>query len=61
MCALLQESEDKQAFVAAAQEALACCAVVTDVECARMQLEDLRSAATPEVIPDQSASERGRR
>ena len=41
--ALLQESEDKQAFVAAVQEALACRAVATDLERARMQLEDLRA------------------
>ena len=45
VCALLQESEDKQAFFAAAQEALACFAVVTDMERARMQLEDLRAQA----------------
>ncbi len=41
--ALLQESEDKQAFVFAAQDALACRAVATDLERARMQLEDLRA------------------
>ena len=41
--ALLQESKDKQAFVAAAQDALACRAAVTDLERARMQLEDLRA------------------
>ena len=40
---LLQESEDKQAFVAAAQDALACRGVVIDLERARMQLEDLRA------------------
>ena len=42
---LLQESKDKQAFVAAAQETLACRAVATDLERARMQLEDLRAHA----------------
>ena len=42
---LLQESKDKQAFVAAAQDALACRAVATDLERARMQLEDLRAQA----------------
>ena len=41
--ALLQESADKQTFVAAAQGALECRAVVTDMERARMQHEDLRS------------------
>ena len=40
---LLQESKDKQAFVAAAQDTLACRAVATDLERARVQLEDLRS------------------
>ena len=40
---LLQESKDKQAFVAAAQDTLACRAVATDLERARMQLEDLRA------------------
>ena len=40
---LLQESKDKQAFVTAAQDALACRAVATDLERARMQLEDLRA------------------
>ena len=39
---LLQESKDKQAFAAAAQDILACRAVATDLERARMQLEDLR-------------------
>jgi hypothetical protein len=43
--ALLQESEDKRAFVAAAQEALACRAAVMQLEDARMQLEDLRAHA----------------
>ena len=42
---LLQESKDKQAFVAAAQDTLACRAVATDLERARMQLEDLRAHA----------------
>ena len=42
---LLQESKDKQAFVAAAQDTLACRAVATDLERARMQLEDLRAQA----------------
>ena len=41
--ALLQESKDKQAFVAAAQDALACRAAVTELERARMMLEDLRA------------------
>ena len=41
--ALLQESEDKQAFASAVQGALECRAVVTDMERARMQFEDLRS------------------
>ena len=40
---LLQESKDKQAFVAAAQDTLACRAVATDLERARMQLEDMRA------------------
>ena len=40
---LLQESKDRQAFVAAAQDTLACRAVATDLERARMQLEDLRA------------------
>jgi hypothetical protein len=40
---LLQESKDKQAFVTAAQDTLACRAVATDLERARMQLEDLRA------------------
>ena len=40
---LLQESKDRQAFVAAAQVTLACRAVATDLERARMQLEDLRA------------------
>ena len=40
---LLQESKDKQAFVAAAQDTLACRAVATDLERTRMQLEDLRA------------------
>ena len=43
--ALLKESEDKRAFVAAAQEELACRAAVTDMERARMQLEELRAHA----------------
>ena len=42
---LLQESKDKQAFVAAAQDTLAGRAVATDLERARMQLEDLRAHA----------------
>ena len=42
---LLQESKDRQAFVAAAQDTLACRAVATDLERARMQLEDLRAQA----------------
>ena len=42
---LLQESKDKQAFVAAAQDTLACRAVATDLERARMQLDDLRAHA----------------
>ena len=42
---LLQESKDRQAFVAAAQNTLACRAVATDLERARMQLEDLRAHA----------------
>ena len=41
--ALLQESEDKQAFAAAVQDTLACCAVATDLERVRMQLEDVRA------------------
>ena len=40
---LLQESKDRQAFVAAAQDTLACRPVATDLERARMQLEDLRA------------------
>jgi len=40
---LLQESRDTQAFVAAAQDTLACRAVATDLERARMQLEDMRA------------------
>ena len=40
---LLQESKDKQAFVAAAQDTLVCRAVATDLERTRMQLEDLRA------------------
>ena len=40
---LLQESKDKQSFVAAAQDTLACRAVATDLERARMQLEDMRA------------------
>ena len=40
---LLQESKDKQAFVAAAQDTLACRTVATDLERARMQLEDTRA------------------
>ena len=40
---LLQESKDRQAFVAAAQDTLACRAVATDLERARMQLEDMRT------------------
>ena len=40
---LLQESNDKQAFVAAVQNTLAFRAVTTDLERARMQLEDLRA------------------
>ena len=40
---LLQESKDRQAFVAAAQDTLACRAVATDLERARMQLEDMRA------------------
>lgn len=40
---LLQESADKQTFVAAVQGALDCRAMATDLERARMQLEDLRS------------------
>ena len=43
--ALLKESEDKRAFVAAAQEARACRAAVTGMERARMQLEELRAHA----------------
>ena len=43
--ALLQESEDRQNFVAAAKDVLECRAVVTDMERARMQLEDLRAHA----------------
>ena len=42
---LLQESKDRQAFVAAAQDTLACRAVATELERARMQLEDLRAQA----------------
>ncbi len=42
---LLEESKDKQAFVAAAQDTLAGRAVATDLERARMQLEDLRAQA----------------
>ena len=40
---LLQESKDKQSFVAAAQDTLACRAAATDLERARMQLEDMRA------------------
>ena len=40
---LLQESKGRQAFVAAAQDTLACRAVATDLERARMQLEDMRA------------------
>ena len=40
---LLQESEDKHAFVEAVQGALSCRAAATDLERARMQLEDLRA------------------
>ena len=43
---LLQESKDKQAFVTAAQDALACRALAQDLERARMQLEDLRAHKT---------------
>ena len=42
---LLQESKDKQAFVAAAQDTLAGRAVATALERAWMQLEDLRAQA----------------
>ena len=38
---LLQESKDRQAFVAAVQDTLACRTVATDLERARMQLEDM--------------------
>ncbi len=41
--ALLQESSDRQAFAAAVKGALECRAVLTDMERARMQLEDLQS------------------
>ena len=44
--ALLQESTDKQAFVAAAQDTIVSRAVVTDLERARMQLEDVRAHMT---------------
>ena len=40
---LLQESKDRQAFVAAAQDTLACRAVATDLGRASMQLEDVRA------------------
>ena len=40
---LFQESKDRQAFVAAAQDTLACRAVATDLERACMQLEDMRA------------------
>ena len=40
---LLQETEDKQALVAAAQAALQCRVVATNLERARMRLEDLRA------------------
>ena len=43
---LLQESKDRQAFVAAAQDTLACRAAATDLERARMQLEDMRAHAS---------------
>ena len=43
---LLQESKGKEAFVTAAQDALACRAVATDLERARLQLEDLRAQAS---------------
>ena len=42
---LLQESKDRQAFVAAAQEARACRAAVTDMKRTRMQLEELSAHA----------------
>ena len=40
---LLHEASDKQTFVATVQGALQCRAMVTDLEHARMQLEDMRS------------------
>ena len=40
---LLKESRDKQAFVAAVQDALECSTMATDLERTRMQLEDLRA------------------
>ena len=41
--ALVQESADQQHFVAAVQGALECRAVLTDLERASVQLEDLRA------------------
>ena len=40
---LLHEASDKQTFVATVQGALQCRAMVTNLERARMQLEDMRS------------------